>query len=304
MVELHGLVAAFKLNGQLGECFEFEPDMQRYTILLKSGDSKKVKPQNVKFVAKYRSQMVNMLQIRALNEEKKRVKARSDIVSVLKKWECVMPHVVSARVLQDWAKLDTVQLKKRLLESKKVDIASLSNNVKIVFVSLPRARLAMPDLHAQEKEDIEFVENIVQHTTAFLEKDWFKEQVYFMLPFELVDSVELPMIKRALECSFPLYMYLVDAVILCLKKNDDLKSLKHCMQRLDVACARIAGSPILLFAQDRKTSLKSEVKVSLPSRGRSDEEEIKIVKEIEAGLGLSKPLADDTDAYIQFKHSF
>lgn len=305
VVELHGLVAAFKLNGQLGECLEFDSDMQRYNILLKSGESKKVKPQNLKFVAKYRTEVVNLLQIRALNEEKKRSSTtRSDLIRILQKWKCVLPNVVSARVLVDWTKLDTIELKQRLFESKKVNISTLSDNVKVVYLSLPRSRLALTSLHAQETQDLKFVETVLKSTCQYFEKEYFKEQVYFMLPFELVDSVELPMIKRGLECSFPLYMYLVNTVLLCLKKGDHLETLKYCTQRLDVACSKIACVDLMLFAQDSRASRESEVKLSLPSRGRCDDGEVNVIKDIEAGLALSKPKPDEKGAYIQFRHSF
>lgn len=299
LVELHSLVAAFKLNGQSGECLEYDSDMQRYNILLKSGETKKVKPQNVKWVAQYRKELVNLLQIRVLKNERKKV--RSEKIQILKKWECVIPNVVSARVLSDWAKLDTLALKHRLLESKRVNIATLSDNVKIVFISLPRTRLATPEI---AEEDIKLVETVAKQTAQFFEKEWFKEQVYFMLPFGLVDSVELPVIKRGLECSFPLYMYLADALLLCLKKGDDLDSLQFTAQRLDVACAKIACTDLMLFAQDSRDSRRSKVKLSLPSRGKCDENEINVIKDIEAGLAIVKPKPDDLDAFIQFKHSF
>ena len=298
-MELHGLVSAFKLNGQLGECLEFDSDMQRYNILLKSGETKKVKPQNVRWVAKYRKELVNLLQIRVLNNERK--KERSGTIQVLRKWECVIPNVVSARVLRDWAKLDTLELKHRLLESKKVNIATLSDNVKIVFLSLPRTRLATPEI---AQEDIKLVETVAKQTMQFFEKEWFKEQVYFMLPFGIVDSVELPVVKRGFECSFPLYMYLADAVLLCLKKGDDLNSLQFTAQRLDVACAKIACTDLMLFAQESRDSRRSEVKLSLPSRGKCDENEICVIRDIETGLALVKPKPDDKDAFIQFQHSF
>ncbi len=300
MVELHGLVGAYKLNGQLAECIEFDVEMQRYVVLLKSGESKKVKPQNVKPLGILRSEMINILQLKAIMEEKRRQAFRSDIIQLMKKWNCVIPNVVSSRVLVDWSKLENPDLRKRLLESKRVSLETLPNDVSVVFLSIPRETLCLGEgIEDQPVERIEMVKNTVREFGPLLEKNVLKSQVYWILPFGILDSLELPMIKRAFYCSYPLFQFLVDQLVLCLDKKDDPMSLRFAAQRLDLVCAAKAGVEVTAVSKEKVR----ELKLSLPSRGDCGKDEVKILREIETSLNIQRPVDGDKSFIVKCHHS-
>ena len=275
-MELHGLVGAYKLNGQWAECTEFDVDLQRYVVALKSGETKKVKPQNVKPIGTYRSEMANVLQLKSLSEIRRSTGKRSEIIQTLKKWNCVVPSVVSARVMVDWAKLDSEDLRQRLLDSKKVSIQTLPDDVCVVSLSLPRAGLTMAKPPASLRD-------IVKLLGPILENRILKNQVYWLLPFESIEHVDLPMIRRAFICSYPLYGYLLDRLILCVDRDDDPSSLRFGIQRLDVLAAHRADTEILVYPSNGGSKHIS-VGLALPSRGNCEEDQVGFLKEAETSL--------------------
>ena len=287
-------MSAFKLNGQVAQCLEFDVELQRYVVLLKSGESKKIKPQNIKPLGKLRSEMPNVLQIKALIEPRNRKAFRSELISVLKKWECVLPNVVSSRVLVDWAKLESPDLRKRLLESKTVPLDTLPDDVSIVFLSVPRETINL------EEESTDLIKKAVAELGHTLEKQILKSQVYWILPFNIVDGFELPIIKRAFYCSYPLWTFLIDLMVLCIEPKDDPMSLHSAAQRLDVICAAKAGTRVYAYG-DSAGGLK--VKQSLPSRGHGRHDDVKIYREIEKNLNIQRPADGDQSFFIQC-HSF
>jgi hypothetical protein len=272
IVELHGLVGAYKLNGQWAECKEFDVDMQRYLVTLKSGETKKVKPQNVKPIGTYRSEMANVLQLKSLSEIRRSTGKRSEIIQTLKKWNCVVPSVVSARVMVDWAKLDKEDLRQRLLDSKKVSIETLPDDVCVVSLSLPRTRLTMTEPPASLRD-------IVKSLGPGLENRILKNQVYWLLPFECIENVDLGMIKRSFFCSYPLYGFLLDRLVLCMDRDDDPSALRSSMQRLDVMAAHRAGTEILVHEKGGSKNIL--LGLALPSQGKCEEDQIDFLKDAE-----------------------
>jgi hypothetical protein len=282
VVELHGLVAAYKLNGQLAQVLDFNVDMQRYEVQVRSGDVKKVKPQNVRFVSKYRKEMANRNEVRALLEEPKR--ERQIFISSLKKWNCVLPHVVAGKALVDWSKLEDEELRTRLLDSKLVSIDTLPDSVRVVYLSIPRKRIAGEIM----TEDREYFDSLVRDITPLLE-DKFRSQIYYMLPQELVPGVNLPIVTRAATCSFPLYSFLLDALVVGVQKGDSVKALRYAPQLLDIACAHISKlvNIFVHIEQSKETSGSSfPVKLSLPSRGQCDHDQIEVLEEIEKAMNI------------------
>jgi hypothetical protein len=303
LVALHGLVSAFKLNGQLAECVEFDVELQRYVVLLKSGETKKVKPQNISPIGKLRTEMANTLQLRALLEEKNKHSSRSDIIALLKKWDCVLPSVVSSRVLVDWAKLESSDLRKRLLDAKRVRIDTLPNDLSVVFLSIPRKTLALKgDIEEEGSDMIDRVKSTVRKLVPLLEDEILGSQVYWILPFETVESIQLPMVQRAFECTYPLIPFLCDSTVMCLNKNDDPLSLKYSAQRLDAACASKAGTKIWIHRYDMQRPQRSEdLKLSLPSRGYCEDNQLTILREIEKSINILRPVDDESSFIIQCK---
>ena len=293
IVELHGLVSAYKLNGQLAECLEFDVELQRYVVLLKSGETKKVQPQNVVPIGKYRSEMINMLQLKALNELKK--SPRSDVISTLNKWHCVVPNVVSARVMADWAKLDSSDLRQRLITSKKVPISTIPDNVSVVLLSLSRPSLTLTDSESQEPSFIKQLRDILKSIGPVLEDDILRNQVYWILPFDCLESVELPMINRALRCSYPAWSFLADAIVLPLEKGQE--ATKNAFQRLDLACASKASTQV--YISQKGAPRKREMKISLPSRGECDDSELKYLREVEKAFNIQKLVDEPTTIQCQ-----
>ena len=303
-MELHGLVAAFKLNGQLGQCVDFDTEMQRYDVVLPGATSKKVKPQNVRFVAKYRTAIATLGEISALCEVMSNDSRKATIVSRMKKWGCVLPTVVSGRALVDWCKLDDAAMRRKLMDSKKVCIDSLPlDDVKVVYLSLPRKRLFGPD----ETLDERYNQRVLRDVAPWLEKTWFHNQVYFILPFQIANGVDLPMVNRGIAASVPLYAHLADATVVALRKGDDPKGLRYAPQRLDVACAALSRQGDIFVYQEevgiRKHQSKDlsrvDVRVSLPSRGRGDESQVELLREIETSLKLEKPKQGDEAEYLK-----
>ena len=303
LVELQGLVSAFKLNGQLAECVEFDVDMQRYVVLLKSGESKKVKPQNIKPLGTLRTEMTNVLQFRALVEERKKLSPRSEIIALFKKWNCVLPNVVSSRVLVDWAKLESSDLRRRLIEAKRVRIDTLPDDVSVVCMSMPRRSLVLKgDIEDEGTDFVYRVKSTVRKLGPLLEEDILKSQVYWLLPFDTVDSIQLPMVRRAFECTYPLIPFLCDHTVLCVNKSDDLLSLKYSAQRLDIVCTSKAGTPILVHRLDTDRQARSEdLKLSLPSRGYCEDNQLPILREIEKSINIQRPADNDSSFIIKCK---
>jgi hypothetical protein len=288
IVELHGLVSAYKLNGQLAECLEFDVELQRYVVLLKSGETKKVQPQNLVPIGKFRSEMINVLQLKALNELNK--SPRSEVIATLSKWLCVVPNVVSARVMADWAKLESADLRKRLIASKKVPISTIPDDVSVVLLSLSRPCLTLTDIETQEPSLIKQLRDTLKTVGPVLEDDILRNQVYWILPFDCLDSLELPMINRALRCSYPAWSFLADAIVLALDKGQE--TTKNAFQRLDLACASKASTQVYL--SQKGSPRKREMKISLPSRGDCDESELKYLREVEKALSIQKLVDEPT----------
>lgn len=293
IVELHGLVAAYKLNGQIGECVAYDEEQQRYSILLDSGETKKVKPQNVHVVRKFRSEMISLLQLRALTEELKKKTSRSDISRMLTQWDCVLPSVVSAKVLFDWAKLDDVEMQRKLLKSKKVDIATLPDQAAVVFFSLPRKRLVDSTLYS----DLEFTKTALNACKDELERKWNLNHLYVVLSTQTEEGARLPMIKRGIECSFPVWFGLVDATVMVLRKSEDLDSLRYAAQRMDIACSHKCGNQIILVKDGKKVP-NQKIKLSLPSRGNCDSDQVEVFQAIQESISIERPVDNDEKAYV------
>lgn len=299
IVQLHGLVAAYKLNGELGQVIGFDVDMQRYEVQVASGEMKKVKPQNVKYVGIYNQQITNLSQIKVMREEADQ--PRQHIVSIIQKWNSVTPLVIAGRALLDWSKLDDDELRNRLMQSKKMGLETVPDNAHVVYLSIPRKRLIGGSLDAAYNN---WFDRVIQVITPWLE-DTIRSQLYFMLPHEIVHGSELPMLKRAAVCSFPLYAFVCDGMVVCTRKGDSLNSLRYAAQRMDVACANIAKLKVFVYQEENHFSGKSmsnmgkvDIKLSLPSRGRCDDDEIKSFQEIENSLKIEKPNGDDAIFFI------
>lgn len=294
-MELHGLVAAYKLNGRIGECIAYDDEeLFRYTILLSDGSTKKVKPENVKFMAKYDAEMVTKYQLDSLIERGADKGALRERVDVVTRGNRIVPDVISVRVLEDYLKLDSEDLREKLLESKRVSIASLvGSDVKVLNLSLPRSRLVMSNEGEKNKMKVMF-RNFLDSGLKGVE-DHYKKQVYFIIPFLINRDLGLPLIDRAVNCSYPLFSFLADATVLVLAEDENLESLKSSTQRVDVWMAsNVFDRDLFVFKCGGKAAnwtrefKKSEIRTGLPSRGRSCEDD-KLIKEIEQSIAASPP---------------
>ncbi|EER08873.1 hypothetical protein Pmar_PMAR003121, partial [Perkinsus marinus ATCC 50983] len=152
----HGLIAAYKLNGSIGECKDFDKQLQRYVVLLDGDVTKKVKPENVKVLTSYRnSQIVPTLQqIRSIRDNRVSVS-----LSYLEQWQlCPMPCVLSSKHLTNWEDIKGDRrdrdeyLAKKLCSASSLPKDFVDSNV--FYVSYPRTQLNpdplfMPDNQAE-----------------------------------------------------------------------------------------------------------------------------------------------------------
>ncbi len=288
-MELHGLVSAYKLNGRIGECVSFDDEeLFRYNVVLRDGVNKKVKPENVRFVAKYDTDMITKHQIDSLLEELSlSTRSLRDRVDILTKANRIVPDAISFRVLQDYMKLDSEELRAKLLESKRVSVASLvgSDNIELIYVSLPRERLVSRGDDEEEKRI--FRKILTADCEAYL-----KSQVYFIVPFLINRDVGLPMIDRAVDCSYPLFPFLADAMILALPEKEKMDSLRFSTQRMDFWLAQNIFKKEVFVSIKPSSSWKHmkeiEVRAGLPSRGQSCQDD-DLIKEIEKSLEMMSP---------------
>ncbi len=260
IVELHGLVAAYKLNGQLGEVLGFDWDMQRYDILLQSGASKKVKPENVRYVASYSLSPVSSNDVRTLrvDHEHSSLSGRCNLFS---KWQRPLPQVVSSRVLCDWAKLDDSVLRRRLIETKRVDLGGFIAQhddvsgppMKLLFLSWSRSELVSDEIVDHSELFARFCRSIC---TPQLEIHW-GGQVYFILPMAISGYLGLPLMKQAIEASLPLLPWLADGLVMADEReptDDGILGISNRFQIFDVLYASRTAKPMFYWNGGRNVS--------------------------------------------------
>ena len=240
---------------------DFDSELHRYNVLLSSGVNKKVKPENLRMVGTFRSTMVT-------NDELKKIgTSRQSKISSLLKSGCVVPFVISGRILSDSAAIDD-ELSEKLLKAKQVSLETISETSQIVYVSVPRNRVVSGN-HSFD---------LMKHFFFKLDKD-----AYYLLPWRY-DAVGLPALARGIECSLPLIADVVDRFVLLVNPGDRVDSLRSGPQRLDMQLAAIAGKPVTVFGGSDET-----VALSLPSRAREyDEDQGVLLKEYEAIFGMKK----------------
>ncbi|KAF4741665.1 hypothetical protein FOZ63_006669 [Perkinsus olseni] len=147
VVELQGLIAAYKLNGSIGECKDFDKQLQRYVVLLDGDVTKKVKPENVKVLTSYRhSQIVPTLQqIRSVRDNRVSVS-----LTYLEQWQlCPMPCVLATKHLTNWEDIRGRKERDEYLAGKLCSASSLPKDFvdsNVLYVSYPRTQLN-PDPH-------------------------------------------------------------------------------------------------------------------------------------------------------------
>jgi hypothetical protein len=121
--------------------------------------------------------------------------------------------------------------------------------------------------------------DIVKSLGPGLENRILKNQVYWLLPFECIENVDLGMIKRSFFCSYPLYGFLLDRLVLCMDRDDDPSALRSSMQRLDVMAAHRAGTEILVHEKGGSKNIL--LGLALPSQGKCEEDQIDFLKDAE-----------------------
>ncbi|EER17707.1 hypothetical protein Pmar_PMAR023633 [Perkinsus marinus ATCC 50983] len=155
VVELQGLIAAYKLNGSIGECKDFDKQLQRYVVLLDGDVTKKVKPENVKVLTSYRNSRIvpTLQQIRSVRDNRASVS-----LSYLEQWQlCPMPCVLSIKHLTNWEDMRGRKEKDQYLAKKLCSASSLSKDFvdsNVFYVSYPRTQLNpdplyMPDVQPE-----------------------------------------------------------------------------------------------------------------------------------------------------------
>jgi hypothetical protein len=204
-----------------------------------------------------------------------------------------MPTAIPAKVLVDWTKLDNVDMQRKLLSSKQVQVATLPEQARIVLLSLPRKRLVDTTLFS----DVEFVKSAVLACKDELERKWNLNHLYIIVSTHVVEDVTLPMIKRGTDCSFPLWFALADATILALRDSESFESLRYAAQRMDVACSKKFRTDVMVFRGGAIVK-EQRIKLSLPSRGNCDDDQVKVVQEIETLMGIERPGDRDDQAYV------
>lgn len=293
-MELHGLVSAYKLNGRIGECTAFDDEeLFRYSVLLSDGVTKKVKPENVRFVAKYDSLMVNKYQIDSILESGTRLSLR-ERVEILSRANRIIPDAISVRVLLDYMKLDSEELRTKLLASKRVSVSSLvGSEVKLMYVSLPRSQLVS---RKPGKDELRIFRKLV--TVMHDAENFFKAQVYVILPFLINRDMGLPMIDRAVDCTYPLFPFLADSTILTLEEGEKVESLRWSTQRMDLwVSSKVFEREIFVVQENRSRGWRKEmgemrVRAGLASRGQKCEDD-SLIREVEKNLNMTPPTSSD-----------
>ncbi|KAF4655059.1 hypothetical protein FOL47_009617 [Perkinsus chesapeaki] len=157
VVELQGLIAAYKLNGCIAECRAFDKELQRYVVVLDGEVTKKVKPENIKILSSYRrsSRVPTLQQIRSVRDNRASVS-----LSYLEQWQlCPMPCVLATKHLTSWEDMKDPKERDDYLAKKLSSASSLPRDfvgTNVVYVSYPRTQLNPDPLHmpdAQQDED-------------------------------------------------------------------------------------------------------------------------------------------------------
>ena len=157
-------------------------DTQRYTVLLKADDTRQVKPQNLRFVGNFSLKMVNKYQLDSFLADAKPTLASA--VASLTRSQCVRPNVVSARVMNDWAKLDDMQLADKLIHAKQVSASTLSEDVAVLYVSVPRKQVVCGSISEVPAEELGMLRKFFLQFGKFIENE-LKKQVYYILPWNI-----------------------------------------------------------------------------------------------------------------------
>ena len=212
IVKLKGLVSALGLNGQLCECQEFDFDLKRYHILTKKGDVKKVKPENLEFIARLATQIPSIDQLLAVAAVRKEP---SKLLQLFTEYQLPVPLAVPGKILVDCMQLESDDLRRTLIESKPVSIDRLEDfRTRLFFLSLPRSA-CNPDYSAIR--NFQQIADFYKTASA----KYPMEQIFFILPQTLAEDAALPLQRRAVACAYPLAIASCCAVVFFGSEADD-----------------------------------------------------------------------------------
>jgi hypothetical protein len=102
------------------------------------------------------------------------------------------------------------------------------------------------------------------------------------------------MIDRAVDCSYPLFPFVADSMILALPEKEKMDSLKFSCQRMDFWLGReIFNKEVFVKTSGSRNHVKGiEVRAGLPSRGQSCQDD-DLVREIEKNLEMKNPSSSE-----------
>jgi hypothetical protein len=242
VVELHSLVAAYKLNGQWGEIMGFDWDMQRYELLLENGSNKKVKPENVRYVASYSRSPIPRSHLVSIPSDYSDL-LLSARVDLFRKWRRPLPYVISSRVLSDWVKLDDPEMRQKLIATRRVDLASLiSTDIKLLHLSFPRTEVVSDRI-----DDDKLFGGFCKYVCTKSLEDYFGGQVYFILPMGISPHLALPHVSDAFHVSSCLLPWLADSVLAVHGGQFDP------VQSLDIVSASLVTRSVFVWSDSTKS---------------------------------------------------